>query len=892
MGAVEDPALLDVALGGPDTSQRLRIVQRVVRQETAQTSCITALGDLEQTWAKMGLQFDPTTMRLNSAASLQVSFQKPTTQPTPCEPVAQGGYLGAENQLIRVQIASVDANGVPTLVWGFDNAYFLYRISQPPNVDKAGGTTTLTLASAPVDAYHQPAKNQAVEALEAAAQLTAADYIAATTGIVTTVASDYEPDGQVVISTALGAPTTGSPLLFLRVWQDTIVLQGAGPFALGDTGVQVTLSSSTGVYHVGDYWLFAVRPGTPTEASPVYPERILEQAQPPEGPRLWACPLALVEWAAGVPAVTDCRQHFWNLVELSGQEASGCCDARVRPQDLSGGITLQSVVDSFEGRQATICLAPGPYTLDSPLRLGPQHSGLTIEACSGAALLTAAENAAAAFGDGLVVIDGADEITLRGLRFALPQVPMADVKLNVPPKLLTNLTQKLLTKLFFSFGVRAVQCRRLTIEECLFELTAKPTQEIMAAGVFASGECRDLTIRGCWFASQSLLTRRASHMRLLIGFLHAPSAKLNVDGGGTVTPALLEDAVFSDNHFSGLTVASFVYASCGAVALANNTVRFTEIGFLFFSLGSLAYVMLRAQLTDEIREGLQTYAKALFAVLQRLSVDPALLATVVLAESYPLPTQPAHARPIVHPLPPLPRPILSGLQAIEVKPRDPTEVPAATHPVSLTLERADALFGGPGAKPPKPAKLTRSGSSVGMTAKAAAPLHDITLAIAELERAALLKAGGPLGLSLALLASGNDVDLRSLTAPGAAGVVGGGAALGPGVFSGPALFVWDVPQQTQSAVSLTGNRMATQSGGLGVAVALLTDRSAVSGNVLENATSDGNSLIVVPGPATAGAMTATRGVAATGNVFGGVPLLPPTGQAAPLDHWNVFDSVV
>ena len=31
VSAVEDPALRDVALGGPDTSQRLRILQRIIR---------------------------------------------------------------------------------------------------------------------------------------------------------------------------------------------------------------------------------------------------------------------------------------------------------------------------------------------------------------------------------------------------------------------------------------------------------------------------------------------------------------------------------------------------------------------------------------------------------------------------------------------------------------------------------------------------------------------------------------------------------------------------------------------------------------------------------------------------------------------------------------------
>ena len=226
VGAVEDPALLDVALGGPDTSERLRIVQRVVRGSTDATNCAGALADLEDGWAQLGLQFDPATMRLDSVSSLQVSFEETLGAATPCEPVAQGGYLGAENQLLRVQVASVDEKGVPTLAWGFDNAYFLYRISHFA-VDEAGGTTTVTLASAPVDSYHQPAKSQAVEVLEAAAELTASDFIAATTGIVTSVTTAYNPDTQeLVIGTALSAPATDSPLLFLRVWQDTIAYTG------------------------------------------------------------------------------------------------------------------------------------------------------------------------------------------------------------------------------------------------------------------------------------------------------------------------------------------------------------------------------------------------------------------------------------------------------------------------------------------------------------------------------------------------------------------------------------------------------------------------------------------------------------------------------------------
>ena len=47
--------------------------------------------------------------------------------PGPCQPAATGGYLGAENQMLRVMVTSVDASGVPTIVWGFDDA----RASRP-----------------------------------------------------------------------------------------------------------------------------------------------------------------------------------------------------------------------------------------------------------------------------------------------------------------------------------------------------------------------------------------------------------------------------------------------------------------------------------------------------------------------------------------------------------------------------------------------------------------------------------------------------------------------------------------------------------------------------------------------------------------------------------------
>ena len=385
VGAVEDPALLDVALGGPDTAARSRIVQRVVRKSTTQASEQTPLQDpsLVSTWASMGLAVDSASMRLSSSARLLVS----------------GAYSGSENQLIRVQVASV-ISGVPTLVWGYDNAHDLYQVTAAAGAD--GTATQLTLVQAPVDVYHQPAAGQTVEILESAAQLAPEDtsgYIAATTGIVTTLtpAGGYQPDTQQVQITTPVTVAPGGPPLFMRVWQDTVVYNGPGPVALGDTGLSVTLSlsgtpSSVTTYHVGDYWQFAVRPGTST---PIYPARILESPQPPGGPRMWACPLALVDWAlpgstatAPTPTVTDLRPRFDNLVDTLAALMSTDLQGRNFPLALlylfgrgviSGCIPSISVTQPASGAtavQVTVTVTAG-VLVDGRGAVVPQ-TGLTL----------------------------------------------------------------------------------------------------------------------------------------------------------------------------------------------------------------------------------------------------------------------------------------------------------------------------------------------------------------------------------------------------------------------------------------------------------------------------------------------------------------------------------
>jgi hypothetical protein len=349
VSAVEDQDLKDVALGGPDTAQRTRLLQRFVRLPCDGTTCAAGLIAAEAQWAQQGLTFEPHTMRLKSSSTLLVGFVAAQQSQTPCQPQAQGGYVDPDNQLIRVQIAGVDPSSAnPQLIWGFDDASFLYRVQLNP------ANNTLVFQSTPVDAEHQPISGQIVELLRTAAVLPNGQYVAAATGFVMKLDQNYDPDresiaipgGVTLPADYLGdnqSPPTHAGQLFLRVWKGMVAGVPGTAQTLGDTGVQVTLGSQSPSHpiHVGDYWMFAVRPITPTI---VYPERYQKTPQPPEGSRLWACPLGVISWNDAVGTLSsDCRNRFCNLVDACRRQ-QGCCTITVRPQDVLGKVSLQSIL--------------------------------------------------------------------------------------------------------------------------------------------------------------------------------------------------------------------------------------------------------------------------------------------------------------------------------------------------------------------------------------------------------------------------------------------------------------------------------------------------------------------------------------------------------------------
>jgi hypothetical protein len=248
------------------------------------------------------------------------------------------------------------------------------------------------------------------------------------------------------------------------------------------------------------------------------------------------CPLAVIEWNDNqLQILADCRNPFDNLVELTRRSSGGCCTVTVRPEDLADGRTLQSIVDQFGHRdKVTICLMPGIYALDAPLRLGIEHSHLSLEGCHDGAVIRARAGAERNFLDGLIVLNRANDVTLRGLRFDLPLVPFDQAGgtfMGMPANKIG------LPGLRTSIGVRPMHCARLVVRDCLFRFGLSPQQPVLGVGIFAGSECWGLTIENNRFVrdDEYLKTARMtitsgargseSIFRMLIGYLLAPSAR-------------------------------------------------------------------------------------------------------------------------------------------------------------------------------------------------------------------------------------------------------------------------------------------------------------------------------------------------------------------------------
>lgn len=384
VSAVEDRELLEYALGGPDTSVFRRRQRRIEVLTGVADDCATAFEELidHLTDPLPGdtsgdpHPFDHESCELLSKARLTVGFRGGPPSDDLCQPPVLGGYLGAENQAIRVQLTATNR-----FIWGFDNAAPLYRVQ----VVEEEGLDVIRFLTLPRDEFAQPIAGQAVEILPWGALLPNQEKTAEWQGHLTTVATGFEPDtGRITIETPVPAAwlawlndpahagflndrdePAAQRYFYLRVWTggsgnaaqpDHTFVPGT-PAPLAGTGLEVTFSDF-GL--PASYWVIAARPNTPDEVVPW----ILTDAAPAFGPRQFIASLALIRWSIDplnntvVGSVIDCRARFRPLCQLKG-----CCTIIVGDGSASHGefTSIQDAVDALPPAGGEICVLRGRY---------------------------------------------------------------------------------------------------------------------------------------------------------------------------------------------------------------------------------------------------------------------------------------------------------------------------------------------------------------------------------------------------------------------------------------------------------------------------------------------------------------------------------------------------
>ena len=476
VSAFEDRSLSDPALGGLETARRQRISQRILRTNTAAIRCADAWTAQINAWDTAGRVFDPNTKQLRSTATLQVALGTPDVTATACEPHAvSNGFLGAENQLIRVAIK--DAGH---LVWAYDNGSAIHRVDAPPSNSDAPPSSSLVLTNPPLDELRRPRAPQLAEIARAAGELPNGESFAEPFGTFIAVKS-YDPDSRTLVLDR-PLPTGYAAPLFVRIWEPEVPFTSGNAVDLPATGNKVTVTNPKN--RIGDFWAFAVRPGEPGN---VFPERYKKAPQPPEGPRTWVCGLAIVEWDASKNGTLreDCRERFDNLVELTKRRLDKtCCTVTISPEDLVGG-SLQPIVDrALAAEHFKLCLLPGEYVLTAPLSITANHKDVTLEACGSGVTVTAAADSGFA-GEGMLRLESSDGVTIRGIRFVIPVGQTKTAKVGV------------------GIGLRLVHSRSTTIENCQFVFQVAPLDAALGVGILANGLTNGISVRDNIFVGAS-----------------------------------------------------------------------------------------------------------------------------------------------------------------------------------------------------------------------------------------------------------------------------------------------------------------------------------------------------------------------------------------------------
>lgn len=411
--ALDDAAIRETALGGPDTATRIKTVWQLRALQ------VGALG------AAIGCKDDPQQWRDATAAStakLSARAAKESKSDKPCILPPGAGYRRLENQLYRVEIHrggavdDADKTKVATWKWSRENGSVVAGIQR-----MSAGKITITAARQ--DSALGFAPGQWIEILDdrnewervpgVLAPILAVEDLTLTLD----VSQAIEPTANALTNFVAAMSAAFHPKV--RRWDSAGVIPATIPasndgFVSLEDGVEVRFVA--GICKSGDYWLIPARTNTGNvewPADPAAPGNPLDCV--PRGITHHYCRVAVIEVdnAGKVTLIEDCRRPFSPLTEIDS--GSCCCNVTVGDSGSADFRTIQEAVDSLPQTGGRICVLEGTYP--RPTRI-TGRSNITISGCRGRSRLTGERGVREKIA-ALILIEKSSNIRIESLVFTL-----------------------------------------------------------------------------------------------------------------------------------------------------------------------------------------------------------------------------------------------------------------------------------------------------------------------------------------------------------------------------------------------------------------------------------------------------------------------------------------
>jgi hypothetical protein len=565
----------------------------------------------------------------------------------------------------------------------------------------------------------------------------------------------------------------------------------------------------------------------------------------------------------------------------SREVGNGCRTIGIRPSNVRDGRLQQLIDAAVAGRpgedssRVTICLKPGRYELHQPITLREQHSNLALRGRSETGVISATSGFETAFGQGLIVLVGATNVTITYLEVELPQIPAALARVRASRqqrKAFADAVNAATANRWISIGIPPMHCTVLAITDTdylfrfslgehvtIAEVEQTVPRTVIGVGVFASGQSGGLQLERNRFLHDSAPRFDVEDpYHGLAGYLLTPTAVAR-DGAknafrqfnGSEVRALLRAAVIRDNTFDRLSVGVVVLSGLGTTRICDNIIRRSYAGICLIDTTAAALIDLGGifYVPKEFKDQVGAVRTALAPTL----LDLVLLLLLVLGQTFPLPN----------------RGTLTQLATPAINAADVPKLQAAgdqARPDWMTRFVNDIAAGLAPATPPHGGAAK---AAVAGTSTAATPVHFNHSTGGE---ATLLQQRSPFEQQLRIANAGLAALARLVQTAAQSALMLGiedndiACGLAEPNTSGPATLIYNSDLATSDEI--TNNRMSSTG-----------TRPAASLIGVGNQVITGNIVTTTGGKATPLTIAVSPHVAITSNIITGTPARPRTGHS-------------